>query len=116
MKTICPPGYHQNGFVATHALGHMSCHKAIVVITGRAHCFHDYIYIYLHIYINIYQINLRTVAVSPFESSSAQLRSSDDFEGPECSKYYKSIINKSTVNLLQIYYKQISTFILLMYY
>ena len=23
----------------------MSCHKAIVVITGRAHCFHDYIYI-----------------------------------------------------------------------
>ena len=24
----------------------MSCHKAIVVITGRAHCFHDNIYIY----------------------------------------------------------------------
>ena len=23
MKTICPPGYHHNGFVATHALGHM---------------------------------------------------------------------------------------------
>ena len=23
----------------------ISCHKAIVVITGRAHCFHDYIYI-----------------------------------------------------------------------
>ena len=22
----------------------MSCHKAIVVITGRAHCFHGYIY------------------------------------------------------------------------
>ena len=65
-KTMCPPGYHHNGFVATHALGHMmskcmskcmmskcmmpkcmSCHKAIVVITGRAHCFHDYIYIML---------------------------------------------------------------------
>ena len=91
MKTMCPPGYHHNDFVATHALGHMmygykllvavnqrvfnkqskgrnisgdklspthrvlkshrskmgviSCHKAIVVITGRAHCFHDYIYI-----------------------------------------------------------------------
>ena len=49
MKTMCPPGYHHNGFVATHALGHvpkcMSCHKAIVVITGRAHCFHDCIYI-----------------------------------------------------------------------
>ena len=63
MKTMCPPGYHHNGFVATHALGHMmygsffrnptihhvpkcmSCHKVIVVITGRVHCFHDYIYI-----------------------------------------------------------------------
>ena len=40
MKTMCPPGYHHNGFVASHALGHMmhgltvhhvpkcmSCHK-----------------------------------------------------------------------------------------
>ena len=24
----------------------MSCHKAIMVINGRAHCFHDWIYIY----------------------------------------------------------------------
>ena len=23
MKTMCPPGYYHNGFVATHALGHM---------------------------------------------------------------------------------------------
>ena len=23
MKTMCPPDYHHNGFVATHALGHM---------------------------------------------------------------------------------------------
>ena len=23
MKAMCPPGYHQNGFVAAHALGHM---------------------------------------------------------------------------------------------
>ena len=22
MKTMCPPGYHHNGFVATDALGH----------------------------------------------------------------------------------------------
>ena len=29
----------------------MSCHKAIVVITGRAHCFHDCTYIYIYIYI-----------------------------------------------------------------
>ena len=51
---MCPPGYHHNGLEATHTLGHMicpsmpkcmSCHKAIAVITGRAHCFHDCIYI-----------------------------------------------------------------------
>ena len=23
MNTMCPPGYHQNDFVATHVLGHM---------------------------------------------------------------------------------------------
>ena len=23
MKTMCPPGYHRNGFVTTHALGQM---------------------------------------------------------------------------------------------
>ena len=23
MKTMCLPGYHHNGFVVTHALGHM---------------------------------------------------------------------------------------------
>ena len=23
MKTICPPGYHHNGFTVTHVLGHM---------------------------------------------------------------------------------------------
>ena len=22
MKQMCPPGYHHNGFMATHALGH----------------------------------------------------------------------------------------------
>ena len=22
MKTMCPPGYHHNSFVVTHALGH----------------------------------------------------------------------------------------------
>ena len=24
MKTMCPPGYHHNGFVATHALGQVN--------------------------------------------------------------------------------------------
>ena len=35
MKTMCPPGYHHNGFVATHALGDMT---------------------YIYIYINIYMV------------------------------------------------------------
>ena len=70
---MCPSGYLHNNFVATDALGHimyrtscdhvpkcMSCHKVIVVITGRAHCFHDFMiaYIYhahyMYIYIYIY--------------------------------------------------------------
>ena len=42
---------------------------------------------YIYIYI-LYRINLRTAAVSLFESSSAQLRSNEDLEGPECSNYY----------------------------
>ena len=59
MKTMFPPGYHHNGIVVTYALGHMmyghvskymSCHKAIVVITGKEHCFHDCINIYKYIY------------------------------------------------------------------
>ena len=33
---------------------------------------------------------MQTAAVSLFESSSAQLRSNEDFEGPECSNYYYS--------------------------
>ena len=36
MKTMCPPGYHHNGFMATHALAHMM-----------------YIYIYIYIYMYI---------------------------------------------------------------
>ena len=48
MKIVCPPVYHLNGIVATHALGHMGH------MTGRAHCFHDCIYIYIYIYICLY--------------------------------------------------------------
>ena len=55
MTTLSPPGYYHNGLMATHGLGHMmcdfttvhhvpkcmSCHKIIVVITGRTYSFHD---------------------------------------------------------------------------
>ena len=31
MKTMCPPGYHHNGFVTTHALGHMMYGSTLLV-------------------------------------------------------------------------------------
>ena len=47
MKTMCPPGYHHNGFVTTHALGHMmygyhvpkctSCSQPYIMCTSCAH-------------------------------------------------------------------------------
>ena len=47
MKTMCSLGYQHNGFMTTLVQVHeyMSCHKAIVVIIGRVHCFYGYIYI-----------------------------------------------------------------------
>ena len=44
-KTMCPPGYHHNDFVATHALGHMMYGCTVVRL---------YIYIYIYLYIYIY--------------------------------------------------------------
>ena len=40
MKTMCPPGYHHNGFVATHALGHMmyGCMSCQVHELPQSHC------------------------------------------------------------------------------
>ena len=38
MKTMCPPGYHHNGFVATHALGHMGTSCAQVHELPQSHC------------------------------------------------------------------------------
>ena len=36
MKTMCPPGYHHNGFVATHALEHMMYgHTLLVPVNQR---------------------------------------------------------------------------------
>ena len=37
--------WYQQCVTVHHVPKCMSCHKAIVVITGRAHCFHDCIYI-----------------------------------------------------------------------
>ena len=64
MKTMCSPGFHQNGVVPTPALrnmmymmNHTSCAqvhelpKCIVAITGREHCIHDSIHIMLILYL-----------------------------------------------------------------
>ena len=40
--------------VTHHVPKCMSCHKVIVVITRRAHCFYDCIYIHINIYIYIH--------------------------------------------------------------
>ena len=39
--------WYQQCVAVHHVPKFMSCHKAIMVLTGRAHCFHDYIYIML---------------------------------------------------------------------
>ena len=52
MKTMCPPGYHHNGFVATHALGHMM-YGLYIYIYIYIYYLYIFIYIYIYIYINI---------------------------------------------------------------
>ena len=60
MKTMCPPGYHHNGFVATHALGYMWDFSTLCVVDHLWPLIYIYIiYIYIHImytYIYIYII------------------------------------------------------------
>ena len=59
MKTICPPSYHRNGFVTTHALGYMiyihpSCFCEILalcvlwVTSENLYKYIPYINIYTH--------------------------------------------------------------------
>ena len=40
MKTMCPPGYHHNGFVATDALGYMMNRKSCAQVheLPQSHC------------------------------------------------------------------------------
>ena len=63
MKTMCPPGYHGNGFVATHVqLNSLYIYIYIVYIYIMydiyIHCIYIYIsyIIYIHIYVFIYII------------------------------------------------------------
>ena len=59
MKTICPPSYHYNGFVATHALGHMMYDYTLLVpMNQRVLKSHRYVYVYIYIYIYIYMSHI----------------------------------------------------------
>ena len=71
METMCPPGYHHNGFVETHALGHMMygsyVHLASVrfehsVCHGSLMTTYIYIYIYMYI-IYIYNIYIYVIYI-----------------------------------------------------
>ena len=61
MTTMSSPGYHYDGFVAIHALGHIICtsswayHTSCVQACPYDHlCIYTYIFIYIYIYIYIY--------------------------------------------------------------
>ena len=79
MKTIFPPGHHHNGFVATHALGHMINRTSCVQVhellqsqggnTGREHCFRDYISLRICKYIDIRKRKCKDYAFSYFRDS-----------------------------------------------
>ena len=60
MKTICPPSHHHNGFVATHALGHMLCGYTLLVPMN----IHIYIYIYYIVTLHAFYMNLTKYKLS----------------------------------------------------
>ena len=59
MKTVCLPGYHHNGFVATHALGHMMYGYTLLVpmkecSTSKEHNMLILLFLYIYIYVYIF--------------------------------------------------------------
>ena len=54
MKTMCPPAYQLNGFVAAHALAHALGHKMHGCRSFMTTYVYIYIYTYIYIYIYIY--------------------------------------------------------------
>ena len=49
MKTMCPPGYHHNGFVATHALGHIMDGYTLLVLIAE----HSVLWITMTTYVTL---------------------------------------------------------------
>ena len=93
MKITCPPGFHHNGFVRTPALGHIMCscvsyygcmslHKAIVVMTGRAHGFSVFIHDLLLCNKKVFQIKqMITSYTNSFYGSQDQVLNLFDDSG-----------------------------------
>ena len=56
IKTVCPPRYHQNDFVVTHALcvNHISCGQVHDLLPSHCGDYWEGIVIYIQIYIFIY--------------------------------------------------------------
>ena len=56
MKTMCPPSYHHNGFVATHALGHMMYGYIYIDICVYVVYVYICMFVKICIYITIYAL------------------------------------------------------------
>ena len=56
MKTMCPPGYHHNGFVATHALEHMMYGIYVCMYVCVCLCILYYMYLF-YMYYRAYYID-----------------------------------------------------------
>ena len=84
MKTMCPPGYHHNGLVATHAFGHMmyiyiyryiyiypACYIYHIYIIDISYIYHIYIYIYMiYLFISRSKSVLKATIVKETKKSS----------------------------------------------
>ena len=56
MKVMYPPGYHRNGFVATHALGHVIYNTSYAQVHEllQSICIYIYMYVYMCVCVYIY--------------------------------------------------------------
>ena len=53
MRTMCPTGYHHNGFVATHALGHMMYGYMYIYV-----CMYMHVCVYIYICVCMWELTI----------------------------------------------------------